>query len=95
MQVFAFPHRDRPVLHVPVPGRWVDSEPGRLLVVPAPFVFEYCSSLVPCGSEADRAHIWRIAILDFLVFALVSFLATGGDGVFMSRRADSSIVADG
>lgn len=28
-----------------------------------------------CGPDADRIHIWTIEITEFLVFALVSFLA--------------------
>lgn len=48
-----------------------------------------------CGPEADKATIWRIAITDFFVLALLSLVSTAGDEVSMSNNADLRTVADG
>lgn len=47
------------------------------------------------GSEADKAYVFLIMITELLVFALVSFLAAARDSVFMSKAAESRVVADG
>lgn len=47
------------------------------------------------GSEVDKEHAWGIAITEFLVFALFSFVTVSRHGVFMSNTADQRIFADG
>lgn len=47
-----------------------------------------------CGSEADKAHIWRIAITEFLFSAFVSFAATAFWAVPMFKTAYLRSVAD-
>lgn len=39
-------------------------------------------------------HVWRISILDFLIFEFVSCVVATGDGIFISRTAYWHIVGD-
>lgn len=48
-----------------------------------------------CGAEADKACIWRIGIIEFQSFALVSFVSTTRDGFLMSNTADQPIFPNG
>lgn len=48
-----------------------------------------------CGSEADKAHIWRIANTDSLGFVFLLFISASCNGFFMSKTADPRIAADG
>lgn len=73
----------------------MDWEPNCLLLVPSPSVVTYYRSLMLCGSEADKAQIWRYAITGVLVFALVSFVAAALGGIFKTKTADLAVVVDG
>lgn len=66
-----------------------------LLFVPSLSVFAHYYGLVWGGFEADKVPPWRIQIKEFLVFECVSFVAATGDGVFMSKTTDGSIVPHG
>lgn len=57
VEVFTLSPRDRAVVYVLVPYRWIGQEPSRLLMVPSRFAFAYYSRLMLCGHEADKAHI--------------------------------------
>lgn len=92
---FAFSPRDRQVVYASVLDRWVGWEPNGLLLGSSPPVFVYYSCLMLCWFEDDKAHIWRISIMEFLVFALVSFVTAASDCFFMSKTAYLHIVADG
>lgn len=63
-------------------------------MAPITSVFAYYSSLMPYGFEANKAHAWRIAITDYLFFALVIFGTTACDGVIMSKGGQSAFAAD-
>lgn len=39
------------------------------------------------GCEADKAHTWRIAVTEFLVFAFGSLVAAACNGVSMKKTA--------
>lgn len=94
VEVFVLPLRDRPVVYVPVPGWWVDWEPSCLLFVTSPSAFAYNSRLMVCGCKADKAHIWRIKITEFLILALGSLVAAALDIVFMSKTDNPGTVVD-
>lgn len=88
LKVFALLPPVRSVVYVPVLGWWVGRVPSRLLPVLAPAVFSCDSGLTLCGSHADKARIWWVAISKLIVFAFVWFLAAAPDDVFMSKTAD-------
>lgn len=47
------------------------------------------------GYDAEKAHVWKIAITKCFVFVLASFVAAARDSFFMSKNADQCIVSDG
>lgn len=83
--MIALPPRDDLVVYIPVWDRWAGWEPRHWLLVRSASVFAYYSGLILCGSDADKEHIWRVAITKFVVFALVSFGAAAGNGVSCRR----------
>lgn len=58
-------------------------------------VFVNYSNFLLCGSESDKAHIWKNEITEFLVFAIFSSVSIAQEGVFLSGTADPRIVAHG
>lgn len=89
------PPPDCPSMYVSLPDRWVGLEPSYLLLVRSLSVFAYYSCLIICGSDADKARLWWIAITECPVCALVSFVAAAQHVVFTSKTADPDIVGDG
>lgn len=86
---------DRLKMYVPGPISWFGLEPSRILLVPSPSVSAYYSGFVLCGSEADKAHLWQPAFVEFLLFSLISFIAVALSGIFMSKTTDPKIVVEG
>lgn len=62
--------------------------------MPFSSVFACYSGLILCGFEIDKAHIWRVAIMEFIFFVLGSFVADACHFVFMSKTANLRIVTD-
>lgn len=46
-------------------------------------------------TETDKAHVWQLAFVEFLLFSLFSSVAIACDGLFMSKTADLLIVGSG
>lgn len=85
--VFPLPPRDLSVVVVPLPDCWVGWKPRSLLLVQSTSVLANYSSLTLCGTEADKARIWLIAITEFHFYALVPFVAATIDCFFISKAA--------
>lgn len=62
--------------------------------MPLPSVFTNYSSQMLYRSDADKAHVWQIAFIEFFVFALPSFVLKAPNGAFMSKHADPPIVVN-
>lgn len=74
MEVLVLPPRDHAVVFVPMPDWCVGWEPSSLFLEPSPSVFAYYSSLMLCRYEADKVHIYLIAITEFFVVPLGSIV---------------------
>lgn len=77
-----------------VPNCCIGWESSSLLVVIVQPVFRYYSSLFLCGSEADKAHVRKVAIMDFLAISFVSIVTAASNSVFM-WKVDRGFVGDG
>lgn len=60
VEVIALPPCNLPGIHVPMFDWRVRWEPIRFFLTLSLFVFAYYTVLVSCGSEAAKAHLWRI-----------------------------------
>lgn len=79
---------------VPVSDWWVGSESSLSLLLMLQFVFVYFSSLMLCGSDADKTHVWRTAIMKLVVFELRSFVTTARNSLLLSKPAHQRIDED-
>lgn len=64
-----------------------------MLLVKLTPVFAYYCSFMLCWVKAEKAHIWQIAIMEFLDFALESFIAAARNVVFIVATADPPTAA--
>lgn len=95
VEVFDISPREWARMYVTVADWWVGWDACRFAVVTVAIRFDVLLWSNAAWSEADKAHVWRIVIMEFLVFGLVYFVTGAWDGVFMSNAADLHIVANG
>lgn len=91
--LFALLPGDRKKMYVVAPSWCVSERLSRS------FWYRYCPSLhttsVWCDFKADKALLWRIAILKFLAFVLISFVAAAQEGISMSKTVDPQFFVEG
>lgn len=54
----------------------------------------YYFGLVLHSSNADKVHLWRSAIREFLAFSLIFFVVAAREGFFVSKTSDLQIFVE-
>lgn len=79
---------------VAVSDLWEELEANRVLIVLSPSFFSNYLNII-LSNFGDAINIWRIAMIKFVIFSPLSFLAKALNGFFFSKTLNTRVVHDG
>lgn len=92
IKLFAVPVSYRPSHHVETLSWWQELEGSRLLCVPTPVVFAYCSGYILRHNPLPDL-VWRIGTSEFVRYSFISFLGLAWAGTNASASGNSFVLS--